>query len=81
MSLAIMREEILKVLEDNIYNNINPGAVCSDLIAKKLNVSLPELIEVLKAMNEKGVIVSNIDNEYSIITSKGLDLVRQHQCM
>lgn len=79
MSLAIMRKEVLEILAENINISYNPGVVDSDFIAAKLHISLPQLIEVLKSMNEMGLIISNVENQYSIITSNGLNFLNQHQ--
>lgn len=65
-------KNILKILASNAQTNAQPGVVDSSLISKNLNIPLPETKQLLTTMNEMGVIESNIDRDYSLITSIGL---------
>jgi len=79
MSFAEMKNEVLRVLADNIHNNANPGAVDSDSIARKLEINHSEVIAVLKSMNEMGVIICDVENRYCVITREGLNYVSEYQ--
>lgn len=78
MATSMIENEVLKILADNINNNESPGALSSDVIAHNLDMTLPELVDVLKLMNEKGAISSNVEFRYSIITEKGLSALGHH---
>ncbi len=76
MSLAEMKKNVLQVLAENIHNNPIPGVVDTDWIARKLGVDTSEVINVLKPMNAMGMVISSVENHYSIITGEGLNYLR-----
>ena len=71
MSIAARKLQILHILSQNL-NNPNPQLVNSNDIANQLNLSLPETHLLLKVLNDMGVIESNVDNQLSLITQKGM---------
>mgnify|MGYP001817577148 CR=1 FL=1 len=75
MSHLELKKGVLQVLVDNIHNNTTPHAVDSDSIARALKVERMDVIDVLKSMHEKGVIISSEENQYSIITGKGVEYI------
>lgn len=71
MSIAARKLQILHILSQNLKNP-NPQLVNSNDIANQLNLSLPETHLLLKVLNDMGVIESNVDNQLSLITQKGM---------
>ncbi|MFW2368834.1 MAG: hypothetical protein ACN4GW_20650 [Desulforhopalus sp.] len=65
-------KNILEILASNAQSSAQPGVVDSSLISENLNIPLPETKQLLTTMNDMGVIESNIDRDYSLITSSGL---------
>jgi DNA-binding IclR family transcriptional regulator len=71
MSIVARKIEVLHILSQNLQNP-QPQLVRSSDIANQLNLSLSETQLLLKVMNDMGVIESNVDNQLSLITQKGL---------
>ena len=71
MSIGAKKLEVLHILSQNLKNP-NPQLVDSNDIAHQLKMSLSEIHLLLKVMNDMGVIESNVDNQLSLITQKGL---------
>ncbi len=63
--------EVLHILSENLKNP-QPGLVCSQDIARRLQLSLRETKILLQAMNDMGVIESDVDRQLSLITREGL---------
>jgi DNA-binding IclR family transcriptional regulator len=62
---------VLAILTDNLKET-QPQLVSSAAIAGRINMKLPELHQVLKSMEGMGVIETDPDLQYSLITRKGL---------
>jgi len=73
MSLIRLQRRVLSVLVDNIRRSRNPEVVDSNTIARTLNLSISEIKRVVKSMNGMGIIESDIEGQYSLITAKGID--------
>lgn len=71
MSLKDSTFHVLSILSDNLKET-PPQLVPSQKIAGKMNISLLELEQVLKAMNGMGVIETDPGLQYNLITQKGL---------
>jgi len=71
MSLEKNKLKVLAILSENL-KKIQPQLVPSTAIAEKMNMSLPELQQVLKSMEGVGVIETDPDQQYNLITQKGL---------
>jgi DNA-binding IclR family transcriptional regulator len=71
MSIGTHKLQVLHILSQNLKNP-QPQLVRSNDIASQLNLSLSETHLLLKVMNDMGVIESNVDNQLSLITQKGL---------
>ncbi len=71
MSLKDSTFHVLTILSDNLKEN-PPQLVPSTRIAGAMNIELPELEQVLKAMNGMGVIETDPGLQYNLITQKGL---------
>lgn len=76
MSIGTKKLQVLHILSQNL-NNPEPQLVRSNDIANKLNLSLSETYLLLKVMNDLGVIESNVDNQLSLITRKGLQVLNR----
>lgn len=66
---------MLAILSDNLQHN-PPQLVPSINIAGQLNMTLPELQQVLKSMEGRGFIETDPDQQYNLITPKGLHLIK-----
>lgn len=71
MSLKKKKIHILTILFKNLQET-NPQLVSSTTIATHMNLGLPDLQQVLKIMEGMGLIQSDPDQQFSLITRKGL---------
>jgi predicted transcriptional regulator len=71
MSLKKKKIHILTILFENLQET-NPQLVSSTTIAAQINLGLPDLQQVLKSMEGMGLIQSDPDQQFSLITRKGL---------
>lgn len=71
MSLRKYKLQVLTILSENLAK-IQPQLVPSTTIAEQMDMSLPEVKQVLKSMEGSGVIETDPDNQYNLITPKGL---------
>lgn len=78
MSMKKHKLKILGILHDNLRQT-PPQLVPSTAIAGQLNMDLPELRQVLKSMEGMGVIETDPDQQYNLITREGLLWYRQSQ--
>jgi DNA-binding MarR family transcriptional regulator len=62
---------ILRILRDNLRQN-PPQLVASTAIAGQMNMKLPDVQQVLKSMEGMGVIETDPDQQYTLITQEGL---------
>jgi predicted transcriptional regulator len=71
MSLKKKKIHILTILFENLQET-NPQLVSSSTIAAQMNLGLPDLRQVLKIMEGMGLIQSDPDQQFNLITRKGL---------
>lgn len=71
MSLKKKKIHILTILFKNLQET-NPQLVSSATIAAQMNLGLPDLQQVLKSMDGMGLIQSDPDQQFSLITRRGL---------
>lgn len=71
MSLKKHKLEVLNILMDNL-NQTPPELVPSEKIADQVDLSLSELRHILKSMEGMGVIQTDPDQQFNLITPKGL---------
>ncbi len=71
MSLKKHSLQVLTILFENLQES-HPQLVPSAAIAENMDISLQELQKVLKPMKGMGVIESDSDLQYNLITPKGL---------
>lgn len=66
-------KKVLELLAKNAESKVQPDLVDSGRIADELKLTIAETKQILKTMHEMGVIESNMENEYSLITRVGLN--------
>ena len=71
MPLKKRKIQVLTILWENLKEP-HPQLVPSIKIAGQMNMSLPETQQVLKSMEGMGVIETDPDLQYNLITQKGL---------
>lgn len=71
MNMQKLKLRILAILSDNLKET-QPQLVPSSAIAGRLNMNMPELKHVLKSMEGMGVIETDPDLQYNLITREGL---------
>jgi predicted transcriptional regulator len=76
MLLDNKKQQMLRILEDNLKNP-EPQVVDSEKIAKKLQIQLLETKNLLKVLEQNGAVVTNLDGQYSLITSEGLECLQK----
>ncbi len=80
MSLKKQTLHVLNILLENLKES-PPQLVPSRTIAGQMKISLPQLRPVLKAMKGMGVIESDPDLQYTLITIKGLNYLGEYNPM
>jgi predicted transcriptional regulator len=76
MSLKKKKIHILTILFKNLRET-NPQLVSTATIAAQMNLGMPDLQQVLKSMEGMGLIQSDPDLQFSLITRKGLSWLDQ----
>ena len=71
MSLFASQLKFLSILAEN-SRRPQPAVVDSDAIATRLNMSLGETRQMIKCLNDIGVIQSDLEGQLSLITQKGM---------
>lgn len=77
MNKDMVKQQILELLAENFQCNAHPDAVDANIIAEKIQLPLSATKEIIKCMKDKGIIESTLEGEYSIITRKGMDSLKQ----
>jgi len=77
MRLQALKHKVLRLLAENATINSSPQVMDSDTIAGMLGISLPETTQLLKALHASGVIISNMEGQYSLITQEGIQWLKQ----
>ena len=76
MSLKMKKIQILTILFENLKEK-PPQLVPSTSIADKLDICLADLRQLLKSMEGMGVIETDPEQQYNLITPKGLSWLDQ----
>ncbi len=71
MSLIKYKRQVLAILFENL-NQSQPQLVPSISIAEQMGVNLPELQQVLRGMEGTGIIETDPDQQYNLITREGV---------
>lgn len=70
--MLTQQQQVLEILYDNL-NTQQPQVVNSEFIANKLKMNLKDTCQILKIMNSMGVVISDIEGQYSLITQEGVN--------
>jgi DNA-binding IclR family transcriptional regulator len=76
MQLDNHKYQILRILGDNLKNP-QPQVVDSENIANKLRIPVSETKSLLRVLEQDGAVVTNLEGQYSLITSMGLVLLQE----
>ena len=76
MSMYEHQLQVLTILFKNLHNP-QPQLVPTTAIAGEMDIQLPKLYLVLNTMNAMGLIQTNPDQQYNLITQKGLNYLRE----
>jgi len=71
MSLNQHKLQVLTILSDNLRTS-QPQLVPTTTIAGKMGMGLPKLHQILKTMDGMGIIQTDSDLQFSLITQKGM---------
>jgi DNA-binding MarR family transcriptional regulator len=71
MSLSQQQQQILSILCENLDHD-PPQLVAADTIAGRMNLKLLEVRRVLRTMEGQGVIETDPDQQFTLITREGL---------
>lgn len=78
MSMYEYQLQILTILSQNLQN-IQPQLVPTAAIAEAMDLKLPKLHVVLNTMHAIGLIQTNSDLQFNLITRKGLNFLGERQ--
>ncbi len=78
MSLHQHKLQVLAILSANLCNP-RPQLVSTATLAGNMDIQLPKLRQVLKTMDGMGIIQTDSDLQYSLITRKGLNYLGEQQ--
>ena len=78
MSMHKYQLQILTILSKNLQN-LQPQLVSTAAIAEAIDLKLSKLHLVLHTMNAIGLIQTNSDLQYNLITRKGLNFLGEQQ--
>ncbi len=76
MSLQSTQHELLRILAENLENPY-PQVVASNILADRMNMSLTQIQQIIKSMEGLGVVESDMDGDFSLITLKGVSLLNK----
>jgi len=77
MSLFASQLQYLSILAENSRTPY-PNVVDSEAIANRLNMSLSDTRQMVKSLNDIGVIESDLEGELSLITQKGIHWLERY---
>lgn len=76
MSLTQKHLQILTILSENL-SNPQPQLVKTSLLAAQMDIGISELQKVLKAMDGLGIIQTDPDLQYNLITREGVQFLER----
>jgi len=79
MSQSNKQKTVLRILSENAEKE-QPQYVNSNFIASKLSISLKETNDIIKIMQQKGIVECDLDGQLSIITHKGYEWYKVMTC-
>ena len=78
MSLLDKQHQVLHILSEN-SKKPQPQVVDSTDIAEELHLGISEIQQLIKVLNQSGVIESDQDGQYSLITPHGVHWLMERQ--
>lgn len=78
MSMYEHQLQVLTILSKNAHNP-QPQLVPTAAIAGEMDIQLPKLHLILNTMSTMGLIQTNSDLQYNLITRKGLNYLGEQQ--
>lgn len=76
MSILAYKHKILEILVENL-KNAEPQLVSSEVISARLHLNIKETCQLIKIMNEMGLIESDQDGQRSLITRQGMLFLKE----
>lgn len=70
------KQRILGILVENLKNS-EPQVVSSEIISARINLNIRETCQLIKIMNQMGIIESDQDGQRSLITRQGILLLKE----
>lgn len=77
MYLLHCQHQLLEILADNLKQP-RPGLMQSGEIARLLKMTVKETRQILRSMHGLGIVESDMEGEYCLITPSGLQLVNMN---
>jgi predicted transcriptional regulator len=78
MSLSKHKIQVLTILSENLRNP-HPQLVTTTAVASLMNMRLTELQHILKSLDGTGLIQTDSDLQYNLITREGLHYLDQQR--
>lgn len=78
MSLSQLKLQVLTILSDNLKEP-HPDLVTTATVAGRMNVRMAELRLLLQSMDGAGLIQTDTNQQYNLITQKGLQYLESQR--
>lgn len=78
MSFSQLKLQVLTILSDNLKEP-RPDLVTTAVVADRMNIQMAELQELLKTMDGTGLIQTDTNQQYNLITRKGLQYLESQR--
>ena len=78
MSMHEYQLQVLMILSENLHN-LQPQLVPTTAIADEMEIQLSKLHNVLNTMHSMGLIQTNPDLQYNLITRQGLNFLSEQK--
>jgi predicted transcriptional regulator len=78
MSMLAYKQRILAILAENLKNS-EPQVVSSDMLSARINLPIKDTCQLIKVMNQMGIIESDQDGQRSLITRQGMMYLKELQ--
>lgn len=76
MSMLAYKQRILGILVENLKNS-EPQVVSSESISARINLNIRETCQLIKVMNQMGIIESDQEGQRSLITRQGILFLKE----
>lgn len=75
MSIFEKKRQVLNILVENLKNR-EPKPVHSRSISEKVGMSFKDTCQLIKILDQKGLLKSDQDGELSLITREGMNFLK-----